>query len=203
MTFARLATYPDATPGSYNNAELAERFFLADPPEAANWSPTPGHPIVYTVRARWSEDYVNGSAVGTTGFWLWNSPITYTEVLPVKAIGFTWSMPGTQFNFGGLNATVVRGPQMSVPVTSKPVTGIDMTAWNTFKVVWSSGPGKNETLTFYVNDVEIARSVTTPLGSLSVEVWNDNQQSTTSGQIFHNPTSTQAMDIDYLRVERQ
>jgi hypothetical protein len=203
VTYASLANHPDATPGNYASAELAERYFLADPPEEANWSPTPGHPIVYEVRARWSEVYVNGSAVGTSGFWLWNSPVTPFELLPTKSFGFIWSQEGTAFNMSGLNATVIRGPKVPVPVYSKPVTGIDITDWNTYKVVWSAGPGTNETLTFYVNDVEIGSHITRPLGSLSVEVWNDNQQSTTTGTTYHNPPTTQAMDIDYLRVERQ
>jgi hypothetical protein len=205
VTFARLSQHPDASPGNYANAELAERYFLEDPPQDGNWAPAPGHPVVYEVRARWSDDYTTtgGTAVGTSGFWLWNSPVTPIGLIPTKSFGFMWSQPGTAYNLGGLTAVIIRGPQRPVPVFSQSISGVDMTDWNTYKVVWSSSPGPNETLTFYINDVEVASHVTTPLGNLSVEIWNDNQLSNATTTTFQNPPSTQSIEIDYVLVEKQ
>lgn len=205
-TYASLAQHPDATPGSYSNAEIAELLTGAQAGQPGNWAPSQGHPIVFEARVRWSSQYTTtgGTAVGTSGLWLWNSPVGTTGIAPTTSFGFIWAQPGTAFNMGGLNASIIRGERISAPVYSRAVSGIDMTQWNTFKVIWSKGPGPNETLYFYVNGVQVAsHAVTTPLGSLSVETWNDNQLSTTSGVFFGKPAATQSMDIDYIRIEKQ
>lgn len=203
-SFVSLANHPDATPGNYANAELAELWTGQQALQPGNWSPTKGHPVTFEVRARWSEDYTltGGTAVGTSGIWLWNSPVGTTGVAPTTSFGWIWAQPGTAFNMGGLNMSIIRGQVVSAPVYSKPVTGIDMNEWNTFTIVWSAGPGPNETLVYSINGVEVGRHITKPLGSLSVEIWNDNQVSTTTGITFHNPPSTQTMDIDYIRIEQ-
>lgn len=197
-----LAVYPDSTPGDYSNAELAERLTGQSAELPGKWSPSPGHPVVFEVRARWSSQYADNSAVGTSGFWLWNSPITGLGYGDTEAFGFSWSMLGTGYNMAGLKASIIRGFPPH-PVFSAPVQ-IDVTEWNVFKVVWAVGPGGNEVLTFFVNDIQIGHQAITPtMGSLTVEVWNDNQLAGPAGLSYPNPSSTQMMFLDYIKVEKQ
>lgn len=204
ITFARLAIHPDATPGDYSNAEIAERNTGSASQEPGQWSPDFNHPVVFENRVRWSPQYkadASGSAVGTNGIWLWNSPIVGEVYGPTKAFGFNWSMSGTGFNLVGLSATVVRGT-IPVVVYRQQITNVDMNDWVDLKVVWSRHTFETEKLEFYVNNSLIGISITPSLGKLTVETWNDNQLSSFAGRSFPNPASDQMMDIDFIRVER-
>ena len=203
LSFARLSVLPDTTEVTYNNAEIAELQTGVNPAALGRWLPTPSHPVVIETRVRWSDDYnqLGLGAIGTSGVWLWNSPInTGGDDAPINSLGFSWSQVGSPLV--GLHAEVLRN---NLIVFTAQVPPINMQDWNTFKIVWEAANpvGLTQRVSFYVNGELFGATTPFPaLPALSLEIWNDNQLFTFAGALFLNPESPQEFDLDYISISQ-
>lgn len=209
-SFARLRLFPDATPGNYTGSEISELRTGYSYGQPARWLPTINHPVIATARVRFSPNYHQdgtGGAVGSAGFWLWNSPIDISNntVYPANAFGFTWMEIGSASGLSGLTATVM---QDSVPVYVQPITTpLNMVDWMMWTMEWSVNNKGIQSILYKLNDVLVGQTtLTTPLPALSITFWNDNQYPTIeNGQFvvqYHNPTADQNFDIDSVTVSQ-
>jgi hypothetical protein len=201
-SFARLSLLPDETPGSYTTPEISELPTGQAAGQPGRWLPTPGHPVVLEARVRWSEQFdpLGLNAIGSSGVWLWNSPVDENGgYLPVDAIGFSWSQVGNL-----LVGTHVEVLMDTVPLFTVPLLLVDLQEWNTFKVVWQTALlGVTQKASFYVNGQLVGVSLPFPnLPPLSVEIWNDNQIFLLVESIYLNPPTAQHFDLDYISVHQ-
>lgn len=206
-SYIDLKLTPDATPGYYTNAEVAELHTGYAYGEEAKWLPEYGSPVVVEARVRWVGDFNqdgSGDAVGTSGIWLWNSPADLTNGVfnPLTSMGFSWNNDDALYA-KGLAGTVVRS---SIPVSiKKPSFSVNMDGWVDLKMVWSEHWLGYQTVCFYVNGKYVGTDVllipiTNPL---SVEIWSDNQTYKLTGTTYENPTEDQSFQVDYVRVSQQ
>lgn len=206
--YAKLTVKNDATPGNYTNAELASvptGFSYSQ----GGVSPTPGHPIWYSVVARYSDDYESdgsGGAVGTAGTWMWDSPFDFTDpynpiFYPTNSFGFIWIEAGG-LPQGGLQAMVLN---QTIPVYDNPVN-TQMDVWKVYTVKWSVNSSGQQRIQFWVNLTPVGDvTLDQPLPPLSVELWNDNQYPTflEDGSFiveYHNQPGQQSLSIDKVLV---
>ncbi len=210
--FADLTLSPDQTPGNYTLAEISELWSGFSYGTPTQWTPTPGHPVIMSVRARFSSGYNQdgtGGAVGSAGAWLWNSPFDWMSPEPFKpmdAIGFDWSQDGSILG-AGLSMTVLQG---TYPVYRQPVAiPVNIQNWNRYTNVWSVDGGGTQSVFFFVNGVLTGHTTLgSPLSSLSVETWNDNQVPVgfdEGGQPiieFNNPPADQSYQMDMLALAK-
>lgn len=208
--FARLSVTPSESPGFYVNAELAERStgYAADEP--GTWEPSPGHPILLEAEVRWSPNHEvdgGGGAQGSSGIWLWNSPVDlYAQgYADFQAIGLSWTSEGSAV-LEGVEASVVRTtPYGPLPVwSSAPRRPVDLQEWNEFGMLWSEDRSGRQTVRFSLNGESLGKaSLEEPFGALSLELWSDNQVPTAQGIEYRNPTSEQAFDVDRIEVKQR
>ena len=209
--FADLSLTPDATPGNYTVAEISELRTGFSYGAPTQWAPTPGHPVILNTRARFGDNYGpqgTGGAVGSAGVWLWNSPMDFMQFqfYPVDAIGFDW-VESTSIMGAGLNMTVFQG---TYPVYRQQVPAwVDPGDWNSYTLVWNVAGNGTQSVLFFVNAALTGMStLPTPMGSLSVETWNDNQVPTGIDEQgapiieFHNPTAEQSFQMDSLALAK-
>lgn len=206
-TYASLEQYTTETPGNYYDAELAEEhtgFFYGQP---TVWNPSPGEPVTMETRVRWSANHQpdgSGGAVGSSGIWLWNSPIDYVNfaVYPQDGIGFNWVNKDSSFA-PGLSMGMVND---SFPVFQLPLNTLNMQDWNTFKFVWSVDAVSGlQFVDLYVNEgYRGHHPLLSPMHDLSVEMWSDNQMPVDmAGTIgFFQPTATQTFEVDSISVSK-
>lgn len=209
-SFARLEVSPSETPGYYVNAELAERRTGYASGEAGAWEPSPGHPVEVEARLRWSPNHDasgGGGAQGSSGVWLWNSPVDMEaeDYADFQAFGLSW-ITGDSAVLKGLNAAVIRTtPHGPYPVWSAaPERAMDLQAWNDFALRWSADASGGQTVRFSLNGapVGIAR-LGEPFGALSLEIWSDNQVPTPYGIDYRNPAADQGFEVERIKVQRR
>ncbi len=210
-TFARLQLQPDATPNDFISSEISE-LRTGYSYGQGRWLPTPDHPVVATARVRFSPNYHadgSGGAVGSAGFWLYNSYIDFPNqtLQPITSLGFGWGEQGT--SGGALEGLRVMVLQDSVPVYNKTVRPtVDMSQWMTWKMVWSASDNGKQEVRFWVDDKPVGHVVLhDPLPALSITFWSDNQFATVlNGSLsveYHNPIANQNFDIDMVKVRQQ
>jgi hypothetical protein len=205
VSLARLKLTPDATPGFYTGTEISEYetgFAYGVP---GKWVPTYGHPVIVSVRLKWSSNFNadgSGGAIGTSGFWLWNSPIDIPNqaINPQDGIGFNWIEQGSAM-LPGLQASVLN---YSYPVYSAvPTNPVNMQNWNLFTFIWSVDQNGVQSVTHLINTENLGTyNLDMPLGPMSLTIWHDNQFPTWEGIEVHNPTSNQSMDVDLVTIAR-
>ncbi len=209
-TFARLQLQPDATPNDFISSEISE-LRTGYSYGQGRWLPTPGHPVIATARVRFSPSYhVDGSggAVGSAGFWLYNSYIDFPNqtIQPIKSLGFGWGEQGT--SGGALEGLRTMVLQDSVPVYNNPVNPeVDMSDWMMWQMIWSATRNGKQEVLFLVNGWPAGHVVLQdPLPALSITFWSDNQFATfLDGSLsveYHNPSANQNFDIDWVRVNQ-
>lgn len=207
--YARLQLLPDQTPGFYTGAEISEVKTGYTYGQPAKWLPTLDNPVTATARVRFSDNYHqdgSGGAVGTAGFWLWNSPADFfnQEFHPATSIGFIW-LEDEAIIGDGLRIVVL---QDDIYLHNEPVTlSLDMTQWIQWDMIWSVDENDQQTVQFFVNDELVSQSTSsTPLPALSITLWNDNQYPTFSNGEFviedHPASETQNFDVAYVEVSR-
>lgn len=207
-TFARLQLQPDLTPGNLTISEISE-LQTGYSYGQGRWLPTPGHPVIATARVRFSPNYQadgSGGAVGSAGFWLYNSYIDFPNqtLQPITSLGFGWGEQGTSGGyFEGLRVMVLRD---SFPLYNKTVRPtVDMSEWMTWKMKWSAAANGKQDIRFGVNNKPVGHVVLhEPLPALSLTFWVDNQFAVeVSGSLtveYHNPTADQSFDIDSVEI---
>ncbi len=203
-SFAEFVLFPDQQPGDYTNAEMAELQSGYAYGEEGNWLPNVGQPVILEARVRWRGDFRqdgSGRAVGTSGIWLWNSPLEYATMTfhsPI-ALGFSWVSDGSSMA-QGLNGVVM---VQNIPVVvKKPAFDINMGEWVTVKIEWAKDASGQQRVDFWINDQSIGGD-TLPIPideALSLEVWHDNQAYKLMSIDFEDPVEEQAFQVDYLRV---
>lgn len=210
-TFARMQLQPDATPGDFTSSEISE-LRTGYSYGQGRWLPTPGHPVIATARVRFSPSYHtdgSGGAVGSAGFWLYNSYIDFPNqtLQPIKSLGFGWGEQGT--SGGALEGLRTMVLQDSMPVYNNPVDPeVDMSDWMTWQMIWRVTIGGKQEVLFLVNGRPAGHVVLQdPLPALSITFWNDNQFATfLNGSLsveYHNPAANQNFDIDMVEVHQQ
>lgn len=210
-TFARLQLQPDATPGNLTISEISELRTGYSSGQGV-WLPTPDHPVIATARVRFSPNYVedgSGEAVGSAGFWLYNSYIDFPNqtLQPIKALGLAWGEAGSGAgDFDGLHVMVLRD---NVAVYNKTVRpAVDMSDWMTWQMKWSAGANGKQDIRFWVDDKPVGHVVLhDPLPALSLTFWIDNQfvqdLSDPLSAEFHNPAADQYFDIDSVEIYQE
>ena len=207
--YARLQLLPDQTPGFYTGAEISEAQTGYAYGQPAKWYPSVGHPVTATTRVRFSGNYHQdggGGAVGSAGFWLWNSPADFInlEFHPATALGFIWVEDEALIG-DGLRMIVLQDDDYS---HNEPVTiPLDLTQWTDWKIIWSVDENEQQTLQFFIDDTLVGQTtLTTPLPALSITLWNDNQYpALLNGEYtieYHPASATQNFDIAYVEVSR-
>lgn len=210
VSYAELSVTPSRTPGFYVNAELAEQNTGYAVGQPGRWEPSPGHPVELKARVRWSANHKadgGGGAQGSSGIWLWNSPVdaNATEYADFQAFGISWAT-GDSVATPGLNASVVRTtPFGPFPVWSAaPQTPPNMQQWNDVSMVWSENGSGAQTVKVGLNGRNLGTTtLSEPFGPLSVEIWSDNQVATAGGIEFRNPTARQSFEVDRISVVRR
>ncbi len=95
-----------------------------------------------------------GDAVGTSGIWLWNSPLEYATMTfhsPI-ALGFSWVSDGSSMA-QGLNGVVM---VQNIPVVvKKPAFDVNMEEWVTVKIEWAKDADGQQRVDFWINDQSI------------------------------------------------
>lgn len=211
VTFADFALFPDAEPGDYTNVELAEYPTGYAYGEDGLWLPEMGHPVTLETRLRFVGDFDqagSGSAVGTAGIGLWNSPVVYPcaeyptgQFNPQTLLGFSWAANGNSIA-SGLAAAVV---YKSLPLgTLKPAFTVDMTEWMTVKMVWRAHISGGQSVSFwldqrYLGTVDLSAALAQPL---TLVIWHDNQSFTFFATTYQNPLEPQRFQVDYVRIEQ-
>jgi len=211
--FARLTFSPSVeASNSFVEAAVSElRTYVVSGPTGI-WSPSVGHPITVEAEVRWSEGYekdASGDAVGTSGFWLWNSPYSPQNpnaISEESAIGFTWTGKGTAFGLlEGLRAVVVYNSlPIAIDVPVLPLD-LDINNWNTYKIVWSVNVLGLQTVEFYINNSLVGiHALPVAFAPLSINIWNDNQfvQYDANGLniTYKNPVRDQSIDINSISI---
>ncbi len=227
--YARMSLYPEEFPGVYpgnfNLVQISDQRdgFTYDVPH--RWLPTVGHPVTMTTRFRASANYHidgSGGAVGTFGVWLQNNPNELTEEAKANpsridsfidhgdnffAFGFNWSDQYTLSGFfRGFKATVV--DKYSFAPISTDITNVNINDWVNAKTIWSVDESGTQTVTFFINDQQIASyPLSIPMPSLAIVSWADNEepQFGPNGLIitYANPTAQQNFDLDSLTVSQE
>jgi hypothetical protein len=209
-TFARLRLFHDTTPGDYVSSEISEMRTGYSYGLPARWLPVVGHPVVAVARVRFSPNYHqdgSGGAVGSAGFWLWNSYVDLvTQTMhPVTSLGFSWAEQGSVGGYSGLGMSVV---QDTYPVYVQPVTRtVRMNDWMLWTMVWSVDSAGAQSVRYWIDGHLVGETtLDSPLPALSITLWNDNQYPTIleDGSLtvaYHNP-SNQRFDIDMVAVAR-
>ncbi len=210
-TFARLQLQPDATPGDLIVSEISE-LRTGYSYGQGRWLPTPDHPVIATARVRFSSNYLedgSGGAIGTAGFWLYNSYIDFPNqtLQPVTALGFSWCEEGAgDGELEGLRAMVLHDGVSVYNKTVRPA--VDMSEWMTWKMEWSASQNGKQDIRFWVNDKPVGHVVLhDPLPILSITFWADNQFALDPSDPFliefHNPPTNQHFDIDSVDVHQE
>ena len=210
-TFARLHLWPDATPGNMTISEISELRTGYSYGQGV-WLPTPDHPIIATARVRFSPNYLedgSGEAVGSAGFWLYNSYIDFPNqtLQPIKALGFAWGEAGSGGgDFEGLHVMVLRDNAAAYNKTVRPA--VDMSEWMTWEMKWSASANGKQDIRFWVDGKPVGHVVLhEPLPALSLTFWIDNQfvadLSDPLSAEFHNPTADQYFDIDSVEIHQE
>src|SRR6185369_2094684 len=92
--FLRTSLFPQSVPGFFNNVDVAELHTGFPSEGIGQWTPTVGHPVTLESSVRWGANFQadgSGSARGTSGIWLWNSPFDFSNYninTVQKGIGF-------------------------------------------------------------------------------------------------------------------
>lgn len=180
-------------------AELADINTGFDRPDTDYWYPENGGKVVLRARMKLSDDYANGTAVGSAGIWLWNSPFCFTceqDYIPAESIGFSWN--GFDSALPGFHLDVVQG---NYPVYYSP-QDFDYTSWNNYKLVWMADEQGAQSVEYYINgDLVGSTDLTTPLSPLNLEMWVDNQYYAYDGSIaYQSVPDEQQMLIDFVSV---
>ncbi|HSD85601.1 MAG TPA: hypothetical protein VLG46_17195 [Anaerolineae bacterium] len=210
-TFARLRLWPDATPGHFICSEISELRTGYSYGQGV-WLPTPDHPVIATARVRFSPNYLedgSGGAVGTAGFWLYNSYIDFPNMTlqPMTALGFAWGEEGSSGgDFEGLRVMVLRDSVSLYQKTIRPA--VDMSAWLTWKMKWSAGSNGKQDVRFWVDDKPVGHVILhDPLPALSLTFWIDNQFALELSNPplveYHNPITDQYFDIDSVEIHQE
>lgn len=207
VSYAELSVAPSVTPGFYVNAELAEQRTGYAAGQPGRWEPAPGHPVELNARVRWSANHGadgGGGAQGSSGIWLWNSPVDVnaTEYADFQAFGISWTT-GDSAVLRGINASVVRTTQFGpYPVWSAtPARPPNLREWNDVTMLWSENAQGAQSVRFWLNRRPLGTArLDEPFGPLSVEIWSDNQVPTQTGIEFRNPSAPQSFEVDRIEV---
>jgi hypothetical protein len=204
---AKLSVTPDDVVADYQNAELSDVntgwVFGSELP----WKPTMHHPVILNAKVKWGSNYNldgSGGAVGSSGLWMWNVPVDYAggELHPMDAFGINWATQGSAMG-EGLNVMTL---QSSWPVSMKSVAAelptFDMQEWNDLKIIWrqTNSAGAQEVKMYLNNTLVDTVALEYPMGSLAVQMWNDNQLYSWEGPIMQDPVETQDFFVDNVRV---
>ena len=206
--FARLQIKPDQTPGNYTGSEISE-LRTGYSAGQGRWLPAVGHPVIATARVRFSPNYKadgTGGAIGSAGFWLWNSYIDFSHqtALPIEAFGFSWGEQGTWF--GMLDGLQISALQDNAPLYRQRVTPEHPDRWMLWTMIWSVNRAGEQRLDYALNG-QLIGSTTLPrvYTPLSITFWNDNQyvgaDETSAFTIqYHQPSAAQNFDVDSVLV---
>jgi len=209
-TFARLRLFHDPTPDDYVSSEISEMRTGYSYGQPARWLPIVDHPVVAVARVRFSPNYHqdgSGGAVGSAGFWLWNSYVDLVNqtMHPVTSLGFSWAEQGSVGGYSGLGMSVVKD---TYPVYVQPVTKtVRMSDWMLWTMVWSVDSAGTQSVRYWIDGRQVGETtLASPLPALSITFWNDNQYPTlledgTLIVAYHNP-SDQRFEIDMVTVAR-
>ena len=207
VSFAEFTLFPDAEPGDYTNAEIAELQSGYAYGQAGNWLPEVGQPIILEARVSWRGDFHqdgSGRAVGTSGVWLWNSPPDYANMTfhSLFALGFSWASDDCTVGQGLAGVIMVQ----NIPVViEKPSFEVDMQDWVDLRIEWQKDSGGQQRVEFWINGRFVgADIVPMPIDqALSLEIWHDNQAYKLMSIDFQNPVETQSFLVDYLRIYQE
>jgi hypothetical protein len=202
-SFVKLALTPDSTPGNYTTAEVSEYETGYSYGVPGKWLPTYGHPVIMSVRAKWSGNFSpdgTGGAVGSSGFWLWNSPVDIPNqtVQYQDGIGFHWVESGPLLP-SGLQGTAI---SYSWPFASVfPQRPVNMQNWNLYTMIWSADRDGNQSTRYFINGQDLGTiEIPQPYAALTFTAWHDNQVPTWEGVVFNNPTVEQSMMMDFVTI---
>ena len=161
-------------------------------------------------RIRWSPNHDvsgGGGAQGSSGVWLWNSPVDMEaeDYADFQALGISWTTEDSAVLKGVKAAVVWTTPYGPYPVWSAgPRRAVDLQEWNDFDMIWSEGRSGGQTVEFSLNSKALGTArLKQPFGALSLEMWSDNQVPTQTGIDYRNPTAGQAFEVDHIEVERR
>ncbi len=202
--YAQLSLYPDATPGSYSNADITD---VQDPGNHADnqlpWKAAPGHPVILMARLRWQGNYnTDGTgAIGTSGVAIWNHAYGNNAVSPINYFGLSWSMQGTAIGEGF--AAIILYDSFPIAIFPAP-ENVDFKKWVRFRMVWSVNPQGEEFIRFWLNGKKWGTKTQLPgpmpETGLGIDLWNDNQLFTFDGVTHPNPPAPQHLDFDFVHV---
>jgi hypothetical protein len=209
-TFARLQLKPDQTPSNYLGAEISE-LQTGYSTGQGRWLPTVGHPVIATARVRFSNNYHadgTGGAVGSAGFWMWNSFLNLSgngNPVPIEAFGFNWSEQGSWL--GQVDGMQVLAMQDNAPIYYQRATAMHLNHWMRWTLIWSVDRAGQQRVRYLLDGQIIgAVTLTRAYAPLSFTFWNDNQfvgLDPQTGEItvdYHQPTAPQNFEVDSVLV---
>ena len=223
IKYARMTMRPQQYPGFFNTVQLSDQRDGFTYNAQHRWLPTVNHPITMRTRLRASSNYNadgSGGAIGTFGTWLQNNPNELSAAAQANperideftshndnffAIGFNWTDPvALNGYFKGFKTMVI--DKYSTALTTTDLPTVNLHDWVNTKAVWSVNEAGVQTVTFFINDQQVASNVLDiPMPALSIATWIDDEQpqfDANGGIIFNygNPTAQQNVDIDSISV---
>jgi len=201
-SYADLSLLTTTTEGYYTNAEISETpsGFAYN---QGKWNPEYRHPVLLRTKVRWDGDFNtdgSGDAIGSSGVWLWNSPMDYMtyEFYPIDAMGISWNNDGSAL-VPGLNSLVM---QQDWPVHVGTPTVSDMGNWLNFTMLWNEDANGNQSVQQWVNGQYLGKvDLAAPIDEgLAVQIWHDNQTYNYEGVLLETPVEDQSFQVDYLAI---
>lgn len=224
--FLRFTLLPQDFPGKINIAQINEQRDSFAYGLTHRWLPTAGHPVVFTVRFRASENYQvdgSGGAIGSFGMYLWNAPdyktdpnanieredLWATHPDDTFLMGFLWNDERTlqaipEF-LKGMNAVAAVQTQQNYFVT--PIRNVEINKWVNARIVWEVDEAGTQTVSHYIND-QLLRTFSPSIlyPSLTLQIHNDNERFQMGPNGFYaeypNPTAPQHFELDEVEVKQ-
>jgi len=195
VSFLRLGVIPNEFGDHKNIAQISDQRDSFAYGKQHRWFPTPGHPVIFEVVFRTSDNYkadASGTAVGNWGIMLWNGPDYFADPNAnverdnssfsshrndTFLMGFTWTDNQT---FGGLvsglNAVAVDKFAL-IPYTNIPIRNVNINDWVNAKIVWDVNNLGVQSIIYYINDQLVGTSIPViPFPSLKIQIYNDNER---------------------------
>lgn len=209
--YVRMRLRPGKTQGQFSFSQLSEERDARSYNLQHRWLPTVGHPVVFTVRSRFSPNAKvdgSGGARGTLGICFWNSPTEqlfeppFASIHPVKTLAFSWADSGVMGGtYTGFKAVVIDAdtPQTSyIPTHLTQIQDVNVNEWFLQTIIWSVNSQGVQNAKFLVNgqikaDIDLERA----LPAMSIALWADNNQITSAPALL---TQEQYHDVDFANI---
>jgi len=175
------------------------------------WRPTLGNPVVVKFDMRLPGCAADGAGCGsgTAGLVMWNGPVLPDGLAPdYKSIGFTFASADSDKLITGLTAGVIWD---LFPGDTHAITGVDPSAWNHYKMIWSARADGGQSVEYKVNGASFGITVFSAaeaeeLGNLGAEIWLDNYSHVvflpdgTFTVSYGNPPVSQPRKMDFTNL---